>query len=236
MAESETIDLRYLANEKHFLEQVFSVLGKYFPDRLAFDRYYNDIQLDEKRNLFLRIGSFYRYLVKDGSFTFGEPKLDYGMGYINESYKYMAIFSLIEALYGKQDHLDFYQFMTRKRTGLKYPIESREELDLLYDEYKKEFGAIKSAVTFFENLDDEASKLLCKKLRIKDKETSVKELSSLLYTMRSEFVHAAKFVLSFGKIITGSSVGKKFVINDLNLEDLEYIFENGFLCHFRKNT
>lgn len=230
-------DLRYLEKKDHFLDLVFSVFEKYFNnDRKAFEKYFEAIPDDALKNLFLRIGSFYKYLVKDGKFTFSDQKLDFGMAYINESYKYMAIFSLIEALYEKDQYIDFYQYLVRKKTKLKYPIENRNELDSLYEDYKKEFGAIRNAIQFFERLDANTSQMLMRKLKIKDKEASIKELANALYYMRSEFVHAAKFILSFGKIITVSRVGKKLLINDLSLAGLEHIFEQGFLEHFKPAT
>lgn len=58
MKDQETVDLRYLAKAAHFLEQFFSVFGKYFPDCAAFDQFYQEVATDEKKNLFLRIGSF----------------------------------------------------------------------------------------------------------------------------------------------------------------------------------
>ena len=63
-------ELRYLSDEKKFLEYAFKVLGKnYFHAKNdEFLRFYNAINDDNKKNEFLKIVSFLKILIIDGDF------------------------------------------------------------------------------------------------------------------------------------------------------------------------
>lgn len=62
-------DHRYLDDKDKFLKLSFDVLDKYFPEGYEqFLDFYIRIDSDQNKNKFLKIASFYKYLVVDGRF------------------------------------------------------------------------------------------------------------------------------------------------------------------------
>ena len=89
-------DLRYIGSEEKFLDYSFDVFKKYFCDnRESFNSFYRSIDSDDVKNKFLKIGSFYKFLIVDGKFTVENNKPDIYIDYLDHTYKYIAIFSFI---------------------------------------------------------------------------------------------------------------------------------------------
>jgi hypothetical protein len=61
---------------------------------------------------------------------------------------------------------------------------------------------------------------------------SIVELAKRLYSMRSEFVHRAEFVLSLNEGSAVNVKGSKVTLNALSLKDLCRFFEHGLLIQF----
>ena len=120
-------DLRFLDAKDTFLERAYLALKKQFPSRDAFDAYFNAIRDDEQKNLFLKTASFYLFLVKCGDWVVNVPNSDKVIDYFTNTYKYVAIFSLIESL-SEEQFVDFYQFLTRLKSRVKFPIADRRPL------------------------------------------------------------------------------------------------------------
>jgi hypothetical protein len=93
-------DLRYVNHEAAFLNYAYDVFGKYFSDdRASFDAFYNKINATDEKNKFLKISSFYKFLVVDGELRNTKDKsYDEYIDYFDLTYKYIGIFSFIEAL------------------------------------------------------------------------------------------------------------------------------------------
>jgi len=66
-------DLRFLEAKDTFLERSYLALNNHFSSRDAFDKYFNAIKEDERKNLFLRTASFYLFLVKRGDWLIDVP-------------------------------------------------------------------------------------------------------------------------------------------------------------------
>jgi hypothetical protein len=105
-----TFDGRYVANESAYLEDAFAALATHFADRAAFDDFYAVLRRPELRDEFLRVTSFYRYLVKEGDWQIRVPGYDPVIDYLTNSYKLVALFSLIESLTTLK-HEDFYEWL-----------------------------------------------------------------------------------------------------------------------------
>lgn len=239
-------DFRYINNKEKFLEYAFEVLKAYFYDRDAFEVFYKNIPGKHDRNLFLKIISFYKYLVKDGSFincisdTDDPNQLkETKISYIDETYKFIAIFSLIEGLIEVDNYEEFHSWLRKTHDFKKNPIDSKNKFDNLRSTYLKEFGSTNRAIKFFNNLDDDTKKELKSKIVLPGKmhphlidDQVIKIIAGFLYKIRSEFVHKSRIILetSKGKIV--STINGELVISDLNLEDLKSIFERGFLSNF----
>ena len=222
----------YLKNIEHYSSEAFSSFNNYFKDKGDFNNFILSISSEKDKNQFLRISSFYRYLIKDGTFRFTDSKLNKHMKYIDESYKYIAIFALIESLYESDEFVDFYTFIKTKRNDIKFPIENDSELDEIYQKYKREYGSIKKAITFFDNLDDSDKEKIQNKFVLDNERKSLIYLAKIMYKIRSEFVHKASFVLSFGEKPSAGYANKKILMNSLSLKDLMVFFEHGLLRHY----
>lgn len=169
-------ELRYLKNTEHYLENVLAVWGRYFESEGVFRRFFESISTDKDKDLFLHVGSFYRFLVVESHFLFGRKQWDDAMSYINDTYKYIAIFSFIEALDSPKEYADFYQWLQKeyKAKRLSFDRAPMKVISRSYEEYKKIHGATKAAVRFFSRLDQGCQFLIQDKLRIHDKESSIK--------------------------------------------------------------
>ena len=228
------IELRYLNNSTQYLKHVFKIWGKYFNSRKDFNSFFNSIPVDSEKDLFLRVGSFYRFLVVEGRFRFSVKNWNTGMSYIDETYKYISIFSLVEALYAPPTYQDFYQWKQKNKKAESIRLDEKPTMALsrMYSQYKLEHGATQAAVKFFSALDQKDQNTIQTKLRISKKSSSIKELAQLLYDIRSQFVHQSRLVLGFGNKTSVGINKKGILINDLTIPDLQVLFEHGFLKRF----
>jgi hypothetical protein len=227
-------DFRYMDNEAHFLDQVAAVWGAHVSPEATLRALYDALPSDDEKNLFLRIGSSYRYLVKEGSFRFDVADWNQGMPFIDDTYKYVALFALIEALEIPATHLDFFQWLQSNHSNWTMPADAGmvEALEPLYCDYKREYGSTHAALTFFSRLDTSDQALIQERLQICNKDLSLKKLAQMLYDIRSQWVHQAKFVLWFSR---GTTVGyhhDAVLTSSLSISDLTTLFEHGFLKRF----
>ncbi len=229
----------YLKNAEHFLTEIAAVWTRHLQSDEALRELFEAIATEEEKDLFLRIGAFYRYLIVEGSFRFAKKEWNDGMSYVDDTYKYVAIFSLIEALETPPDYKDFYQWIqSKKDTALPLNKKPMSVLDHMYQNYKACHGSIQAAVRFFERLDPDDQALIEKKLKVHGTSPSPKKLSQLLYDMRSKFVHEARFILGFCPVTTVGTHNGSVLTNELTMDDLRTLFEHGFLKRFgwKENT
>ena len=154
--------LKYLNRKEAIFKYCFEGLRDQFASQQELDEWFQRIESDEKKDLFLRVASYYAALVKCGDWHVTLPGSDPVIGYLTNSYKYMAIFSLIESL-SDLNYVDFYQYLERKDTGAQFPLD-KKDLDGLYRRYKKEYGAIRRCIAFFEGLSPRRKNTLVSKL------------------------------------------------------------------------
>ncbi len=225
-------DLRYLDAKDTFLGFASDVLGRYFSDKEQLKSLFDHIQGDEEKNKFLKIASFYKFLVKDGKFYNEDARYDQHIKYLDTTYKFIAIFSFIEALYSKEQHIEFYDWLKKASNSGAFPIVDKQKLETLYENYKREYGSTQKAVRFFDSLDEKDKNLIREKLRVGRGEGKLSDLARLLYRIRSNFVHRAKLIVQFGKVPHFFKDNGKVVQVHLSLEDLQIIFEHGLLRYF----
>lgn len=229
-------EYRYLKYVEHHLKEIETVWGRHLESDEALRKLFEAIATDEEKDLFLRIGTFYKYLIVEGSFHFPKKELNVGMSYVDETYKYVAIFSLIEALETRPDYQDFYKWIqAKKNTAIPLNKKPMSVLDQMYKDYKAHYGSTQAAVKFFERLDRVDQTMIENKLKVHGTDSSLKKLAQFLYDMRSKFVHEAHFILSFGPITTAGIHNKSFISSKLTMGDLRMLFEHGFLKRFGWN-
>ena len=226
-------DTRYLDSQEKFLGYAWSVFSEYYDRQEVFAEQFEWIREAESKNLFLKLASFYKFLVKEGTFRIKRDGQEEVVDYLDETYKFIAIMSFIAALYSHDRHVDFYQWLSmRERRGEVFPIDNMQKLDGLYRDYKAEYGANKKAEKFFVSLPGKIQDLLASSIKIDGEYKPAGALASLLYAIRSEFVHAAELVLELGSGTMISVRGEDVVVSELSLRDLMKVFEHGLLHHF----
>lgn len=227
-------DYRYIQNDEHYFNEVLAVLKRHVPQEAVLRQLLDDLPSIEEKNLFLRVGAFYRYLVREGRFHFEKDILNRAMPYIDDTYKFIAIFALVEALEVPNEYKDFYQWLVQEPpiSEIDPSLDLIKTLEPLYRKYKTEYGSGQAVVRFFSRLDDHDQQLIQSRLQIIGKIPSLKTLAQILYDMRSEFVHEARFVLGFGQHTTIGHHDNAIIVNDLTISDLCVLFERGFLRRF----
>ncbi|MBX9901953.1 MAG: hypothetical protein K2Y28_14345 [Burkholderiaceae bacterium] len=221
---------RYLRNEASYKPDAYAVLKQHFSGKRAFEQFYAAIP-ESRRNDFLRVCVSYRYLAKHGDWKINVHGVNSVVDYITNSYKLVAVFSLIESL-SDLDHLDFYQWLIAKKQKLSFPIEDRRTLDVRYQEYKVSYGAIRRCERFFLSLPLEEQRSLCGSVTLNKKPSAeIKKLAGYLYQLRSKFVHNGELVLELGGplyVVTK----KGLVHSSLTVAAIFRAFELGLLAHF----
>jgi len=221
----------YLRNEAAYKVDAYAVLKPHFAGKREFEQFYSAIP-ESRRNEFLRVCASYRYLAKHGDWMVKVRGVNSVIDYLTNSYKLVAVFSLIESL-SDLEHRDFYQWLIAKDRNLSFPIRDRRVLEALYREYKVSHGAIRRCGKFFRNLPLEEQRSLCGSITRNKKPTAeIKKLAEYLYHLRSKFVHNAELVREIGSPIY--VVTKKGLVHSkLTVAAVFRAFELGLLSHFR---
>jgi hypothetical protein len=239
----------YLGERDYFLPLAFDGFRHYFSDKQEFEAFLDSIPEDRDKDRFLQIVSFYKYLIKEGNFGDGTDTFP---EYINLSYKFIGLFSLIEAIYS-DDYIEFYGWLcsTENRPEA-FPINDLSKLGELYQKYTNDHGSIKKVVRFFRSLDPGCKDIIkqrfevkviedgigdLKNLRhlheVKGHEKAFEEIAKRFYELRSKFVHQAEIIRFFGNIGSIGMINKKQIaICNLTLRDFELFFQHGLLKHF----
>jgi hypothetical protein len=159
---STTKDLRYIKAEakEKFLEYSFLALDHHFNNsRADFNQFFNTIKSDIRKSLFLITASFYLFLVKRGDWVVDIPSSDSVLDYLTNTYNYVRVFSLIESL-SDENHIDFYQFLLRRKSRVQFPITDKDSLTQCYENYKAKYGSIKKCTAFFKALSPDRNKTI----------------------------------------------------------------------------
>ncbi len=223
--------LQDVANEPSYLEHAYAALKARFADRHAFEAFYVSVP-DAKKDKFLRVASFYRFLVKDGDWHVqidGSTKV---IDYLTNSFKLVALFSLIESVSGER-HIDFHSWLCSRCAAATFPIVDDSDLSRLHDEYKASFGSIRRCVAFFKGLSIKRQDALCASIRIDDTPLpTIESVARFLYELRSSFVHDVRLALDISDRLTLSKRKNKTVKTKVSLGDLLTVFEEGLLTWF----
>lgn len=226
-------DMRYIEAKDKFLDYAWEVFADYYDARSDFVSQFDRIKKDEDKNLFLKVASFYKFLIRDGRFVITNADGETIVDYLDETYKYIALMAFIEVLYGQHQYIDFFQWLnTRSRNTEVFPINDSQKLQILYSQYKEEYGASRKAERFLSSLDSKAQSFLSARITIDGKYEPIKELAKLLYDIRSEFVHSCRLILEFIKGGMYSVRRKKRIHSIINFNDLMVLFEEGLLIRF----
>lgn len=218
---------RYLPAEDKFLGYAFQALGDYYNSWEEFHMKYNTIQTDDDKEKFLEVASFYLFLVKNGNWEVNVDGSDSYVEYLDHSYKFIALFSLIESL-SSGDFRDFFSYLNTRNV---FPI-SKEQLKMLYGEYNKQYGSIQNCRKFFEQYAQHATEKLAKKLIIGNESLFPEGVAKYLYDIRSKFIHECRLVLETSENPTLSNRQNKSVLSNMTLPNFMELFEEGLINYF----
>jgi hypothetical protein len=227
-------DGQYIANEPAFKEYAYTALKSRFPDRPSFEHFYDSLPNSLVKDEFLRVTSYYLFLVKQGEWHVSVESSAPVVDYLSNSFKVAGLFALIESL-SDQRHQDFYEWLRERDAPTTFPIPDAIILAKLNEEYKASFGSIRRCVTFFKRLPPEQQQVLCKAVRVDGEPlASIEKVAKFLYDWRSKFVHEAHLVGVLSGLYTLSMQRGRVVETYLSIEILLESFEEGVLAYFNK--
>ena len=226
-------DSRYIQNEAKFLQYSKDALGHRFISDSDFKRFYSLFPSCEAKNEFLRVASFYLFLVKKGDWITHVTSEGTVTDYLTNSYKLVGIFSLIESL-SEQKHQDFFRWLrSYSKTNGAFPIESISTLDGLFIKYNSAHGATNFCVGFFERLPDELQAVLMREIQVRGKSVStVKRAVQVLYGLRSRFVHEGNLLAQLSDRPVISTIKEKVYLFNISISKIAELFEQALLLHF----
>ncbi len=228
--------LRYVGDEGTYKEDAYLALASRFNSRESFEHFYASLNDSVTKNDFLRAATFYLFFVKRGDWHVSVERSNPIIGYFTDSFKLVAIFSLIESL-SDLPYKDFYQWLCSEPNVSVFPICDQNVLAELDKKYKTEHGSIRRCKTFFENLPFSSREKLCCAITIEGKPlNSVKRVAEFLYEERSSFVHGAETVLMVGNVSNYSRKGNKVVESNLKMDVLLECVEEGLLAYFKTSS
>jgi hypothetical protein len=218
-------ELIYWQQRDHFSPFAFDAFQEYFGSRSMFDAFVASIPADEEKSRFLKVASFYKFLVKDGRFSvpgYEETK------YFDETYRFVGLVALIEAVESSVSFKDFYAWLSELGA---FPIQDQQALDALYEHYKSQFGLMHKMVSFFLKLDGSSKQEIESWIKVKGQPLAIDKLAKTLYDIRSQFVHQARLIVDLSGMRTISAQHLEREIT-LRLEQVQRIFERGVLLRF----
>jgi hypothetical protein len=219
-------ELKYWEQIDYFAPLAFEPFQEYFANRSEFERFVHSIAADEEKSRFLKVASFYKFLVKNGRFSvpgYQEAK-DF-----DRTYRFVALVALIEHVESNVSFKDFYAWLSELSA---FPIQDQQALDGLYEQYKAQFGVMHKMVSFFLRLDGSSKQEIESWIKVNGQSLAIEKLAKTLYDIRSKFVHEARLIVDLSGVRTFSARHKGREIT-LTLEEVERIFERGVLLRFR---
>lgn len=224
--------MSFLERKDYFLPIARRALSGRFANEGEFLAFFERIADDTDKESFLRVASYYLFLVKAGDWVIDDPASNPVIEQFTNSYKLITLISLIESLGDAGGHyVDFYEFLIARRGGVEFPI-LRELLDRRYREYKNTYGSWRRCVTFFQRLDQAEKDRLCAAFGGR---FSFDEVVRYLYDLRSKFVHEGRVVLHLNAmpaLLLGDEENRAVLVR-LSMADVLRVFETGVLLRFR---
>src|SRR5215831_13467981 len=116
----------YLSNKGNLLPYVFNSFNHYFRNYDDLHEFVRKISPEARQEKFLRLCCSYNLLVKnDAAPGQADPR--------DETYKFISLISMMEALYREVSFVDFHDWLKAKQC---FPISDRQGLQHLWDEYQ----------------------------------------------------------------------------------------------------
>lgn len=216
---------QYLDNKRE--NEAFDALKGHFESRDEFNNFVK--KLSDSSNTFLTCAVFYNEALR-------QKRADI---------KLIMIISVIEAINSEEEFIDFKEWCDRQKEIELLDYDSfKELLKHLKEEYHKIHGCKQKTLTFFENYIIEKDKetlisyFKTEKNVYTEKKLSFKEIVDLLYIMRNNFLHSARFIpISEEASIQGyikKNSKECYVSSSIDIKEFEKIFERAFIKYFEE--
>jgi len=224
----------YVADEDKFKDDAYLALASRFTTREDFEIFYSSLNNSATKDEFLRVASFYLFMVKNGDWHVSVERSNPTVYYFTNSFKLVALFSVIESLSDKH-YKDLFNWLNEEPPESIFPITDKAYLSALNKKYKSEYGSIHRCKAFFENLPQCRQKALCESIKIDGQPLkSIRKVAEFLYEKRSKFVHEARLFSQIsdtaGTVL--SMRGNKVIQTELSIDELFQAFEEGLLAYF----
>ncbi len=175
---------------KFYKKNTFEALRKHFNSEEEFNKFFDNLLGDENKFKFISCGNYYHYL-----------KFNNGL---NANIQLIMVFSIIEKIYSEEDFIDFKDWCNKKQKNISLKDFSsfKNLLECLKSQYHKIHGSKQKTLGFFDNYFEEEDKTgLLKSVVFKPdldnlsgEKIDFKKIVDLIYTMRNNFVHDARFI------------------------------------------
>lgn len=153
---------------------------------------------------------------------------------IDGSFAFIVFVSIIEAMILEIDYKDFKSWYDSEC------LDKNKKVDDLWEEYINIYGATKKFIRFFENyLREEDKEFLLEKYQAYSIENEkiislpLENIAKVLYKLRSNFVHDAKYIPIPNGDISGIGFSK-YCLKDITMNTIVNIFERGFVEYFKQ--
>lgn len=224
-------DSRFLDQKEVTLGYALEALGSQFRDAAEIEAYLAALANDAARNEFLRLSSFYLFLVKTGEWVNERDGARDSVGYLTETYRTVALFGLIEAA-GGEAFQDFNRWLLKRG---EFPVTDAKHLRALHEEYLDSYGSIRRCLRFFRALTAATQQRLCAGVELDGEPVQkIETLARFLYTLRSKFVHESRPVLEMNDGLMISTIDESIAKVRVSIDDLMAAFEEGLVATFRQ--
>ena len=214
------------------------------------DIYYSHLDSLSKvsRNKFLKLSNYYGLLIKRSHLTSTKTPYTFTEHYIDElnnTIKFISLISLIESLYSDHKYIDFFDWLYSKKNKSLCNIKNRDELKFIHEKYLNDHGSIRKFKKFFYAIPEYFFPLLSENITIRKivkkpdgsnnyelLDSNIDLIASILYKLRSRFVHDAELDLAIGNTPTALKIDNVVIESYLSIESLSTIFEIVFLTKF----
>jgi len=225
---------QYVANEQTFKQYAYEALQARFPNQAGFDSFYGGLRDAVVKDEFLRVTSFYLFLVKQGDWHVAVQGSNSVVDYLSNSFKVTALFALIESMSDKK-HEEFYDWLRSRDRETTFPIPDLASLSRLNTKYKASYGSIRRCIGLFNGLPPDRQRALCNAIKVNGRFLpSIKKVAEFLYELRSKFVHEARLVPELSRITAFSMRSRRVVETELSIDTLLEAFEEGVLVYFSR--
>lgn len=217
-----------------FKKDTYEALSSQFKDLIEFEEFYSNLENDQVKDNFFRVGSAYLFFVKSGDWHVNVERSNPVIDYFTNSFKLVSTLSIVEGLSNKK-HIDFFQWLNKKENRNFFPIVNEKDLQGRYTQYKEEYGSIHNVKDFFNALSNKTKSRLCKFVTVNGNEIeNIEELIKLIYQARSNFAHSTKHTLELSDgFHLGGTENKKIVWREFKFEYLLAAVEEGIVIHFK---